>query len=398
MSNRFPTTVAILTPTGRGAVAVIAVEGPQAGRFVEQFFQTQKLPSFSQRPVGRIVYGRWSSEPAEDVIVCRRREALVEVHCHGGRAAAQRIVDDLVAAGAEARLWSDWIEDHESSLIRAAARRALAGVATARTAEILLGQFYGALEGAVREVLATMDKGNGHWSTAREMIEKLLARAALGLHLAQPWRVVMAGPPNVGKSSLVNALVGYERAIVLDQPGTTRDVVTAMTALSGWPIEISDTAGWRASEEPLEAAGIERAQQQAATADCLLLVFDVSQPWAREQQELVDAWSQAIVVHNKCDLAAAYDPAGYTLAPVVTSAATGQGIDLLTQRIVQRLMPVDPEHGEAVPFTMEHVERLQGAATALKVGDDFAARAHLLALLAPEQAKNLSSENHSATG
>jgi tRNA modification GTPase len=405
MTNSAGTAVAILTPAGRGAVAVLAVEGPQAVEWVERFFRPQGGPGLIDRPVGRIVYGRWGDEPAEDVVVCRRGPACVEVHCHGGRAAAKRIVDDFVSDGAEEQGCSDWIAAHESSPIRAAARMALAQAATMRTAEILLDQYRGALETVIGEILATVSKGAENssaeaFSAAIVMIEKLLSRAPLGLHLTEPWRVVVAGPPNVGKSSLVNALVGYERAIVFDQPGTTRDVVTAVTALSGWPIKLCDTAGWRASDDPLEAAGVERARQQAVAADCLLLVFDVSQPWTGQQQQLIDAWPRSIVIHNKRDLlvspslsgaqsleagldAAHHDSVCDRSSSVVTSAVTGQGIDVLTQRIVRHLTPVDPQPGDAVPFTLEQVERLQGAAAALRAGDDFAARAHLLALLAP---------------
>ena len=98
--------------------------------------------------------------------------------------------------------------------------------------------------------------------------------------------MVIAGPPNVGKSSLINALLGFQRAIVFDLPGTTRDVVTAVTALDGWPVELSDTAGLRSSDDPLELAGIEQAHRQAAAADCLLLVFDASQPWSARESAI----------------------------------------------------------------------------------------------------------------
>jgi tRNA modification GTPase len=384
MTNGAGTTVAILTPPGRGAVAVLAVEGLQAVELVERFFRLPSGARLADRPLGRIVYGRWGDEPAEDVIVCRRDAACVEVHCHGGRTAAQRIVDDLLTAGVQEQPWTQWIAAHESSPIRAAAGIALAQAATLRTAEILLDQYHGALETALREILAKIETGSAAICAATAAIEKILSCAPLGLHLTQPWRVVVAGAPNVGKSSLVNALIGYQRAIVFDQPGTTRDVVTAITAFCGWPMQLCDTAGWRDSNDPLEAAGVERAQQQAARADCLLLVLDVSQPWTDQQQQWVEAWPRAIVVQNKCDLAAGrghdFHDAGAN--SVVTSAVTGQGIDLLMQKIVEHVAPLVPEPGEAVAFTMEQVERLQEAAAALKAGDNLAARTHLLALLA----------------
>src|SRR6185503_7750192 len=107
---------------------------------------------------------------------------------------------------------------------------------------------------------------------------RLLALAEVGLHLTTPWRVVFAGPPNVGKSSLVNALLGYPRAIVYDQPGTTRDVLTASTAFDGWPFELRDTAGLRdgISLDSVEVEGVARARAQIATADLVVFVHDRS--------------------------------------------------------------------------------------------------------------------------
>ena len=91
--------------------------------------------------------------------------------------------------------------------------------------------------------------------------------APLGLHLARPWQVVVAGPPNVGKSSLINALAGYPRAIVHWAPGTTRDAVTVETVLDGWPVELCDTAGLRTAGDAVERAGIELARRKMAQAE-----------------------------------------------------------------------------------------------------------------------------------
>ena len=239
-------------------MAVVAVEGAAAAEFVQRFFHPKAGAPLAERAVGQIVYGRWGGEQAEDVIACRRSESLVEVHCHGGTAAVWRIIDDLLAAGAREEAWAEYVARGEASPIRAAARIALAQATTARTAEILLDQYHGALETTLQQIAAALDAGAEDLSAAQSEMQELLARAAWGLHLTQPWRVVVAGPPNVGKSSLVNALVGYQRAIVHDQPGTTRDVVTALTALEGWPIELCDTAGWRESDDELETAGIAR--------------------------------------------------------------------------------------------------------------------------------------------
>ena len=110
-----------------------------------------------------------------------------------------------------------------------------------------------------------------------EQLKGLLRFGDLGLHLTTPWRVVLTGPPNVGKSSLINALVGRERAIGSAQPGTTRDVVTAVTAVGGWPIELADTAGVRQVVDPLEREGVNRAKRSREHADLVVMVADATQ-------------------------------------------------------------------------------------------------------------------------
>jgi tRNA modification GTPase len=136
-------------------------------------------------------------------------------------------------------------------------------------------------------------------ATAR--VERLSALAEVGSHLTHPWRIVLAGRPNVGKSSLINALVGFERALVHATPGTTRDLVTAASAIDGWPVELIDTAGLRSTGDALEAAGIRLAEGQMAAADLVVLVFDASSRGDVDQQQLATRWPEALTVYNKCD-------------------------------------------------------------------------------------------------
>jgi tRNA modification GTPase len=357
-------------------VAVVHVEGARAINLVELFFRPARAKPLRERRFGDIVYGRWGETTTEDVIVSCRSDRNVEVHCHGGSAAVRRIVDDLTLAGAVEESWRDWTTRQEPNAIRQAARVALAAALTERAAMILLDQYHGALETALRQIIQCLT--DSKMGRVEELIGKLLHRAPLGAHLTQPWRVVIVGPPNVGKSSLINAILGYERAIVFDQPGTTRDVVTAATALDGWPVELSDTAGLSAADDPLEAAGIERATAQADAADCLLLVFDASQPWTREHEQLIERWPSAIVVHNKLDLIdAAFDRQG-----LYCSAKTGTGVEVLACAITSRLIPCPPLPGEPAPFTAEQVESLNATAVALRDGNIEAAHSNLLSMLA----------------
>ena len=150
------------------------------------------------------------------------------------------------------------------------------------------------------EIRQAIDRGRD--DAARRQIDALLARADLGRHLVQPWRVVLAGRVNVGKSSLINALAGYGRSIVHPSPGTTRDAVTVTTAIDGWPVELCDTAGLRSGGDAVERAGIELARERLAQADLAILVFDRSAAWSAEDQALCDQWPGGLLVHNKCDL------------------------------------------------------------------------------------------------
>ncbi|HEY4759647.1 MAG TPA: GTPase, partial [Thermoguttaceae bacterium] len=238
--------------------------------------------------------------------------------------------------------------------ITAAAQAALADAPTQRTAAILLDQYHGALRRAFNSIQQDIDQK--YFASAKRKVDCLWTYIALGLHLTRPWRVVAAGPPNAGKSSLINALVGYRRSIVHHTPGTTRDAVTAVTAMEGWPVELCDTAGLHAKAEGIEKAGVELAQQRIADADLVVLVFDLTVKWSTSDQSLAETFPQALLVHNKTDLPHAADnrPEG-----LITSALTGTGVDTLVKKISERLVPNPPLPGVPVPFTPAQSDQLE---------------------------------------
>jgi tRNA modification GTPase len=211
----------------------------------------------------------------------------------------------------------------------------------------LLDQYHGAFARAIQDILAAL-AGSKATSGGR-LLEELAQNIEVGRHLTVPWRVVVAGAPNVGKSSLVNALAGYQRSVVSPIPGTTRDVVGTPIAVDGWPIELSDTAGWRENAEALEEKGIRLAEGAVAAADLCLWVVDganAATPLPKERG--IKHRVQPVI--NKIDLQAAWD---WTQVPnaIQVSALTGAGLADLCREIGRRLVPDPPSAGAAVPFT-----------------------------------------------
>lgn len=356
----------LATPVGRSAIATVMLWGDDATSLVHAKFRAASGLALSDIPLDRITFGTWKGDdgPGEELVVCRRNEQLIEIHCHGGIAAHDAIISSLVSSGCLRVDWHRWLQSTGGEKVAVEARIALAGARTTRTAEILLGQLNGALQNAISSAIHHLNVNES--PTASQIIDRLVALANVGLHLATPWQVVLAGSPNVGKSSLINAILGYERAIVYDQPGTTRDVVAASTAIDGWPLELADTAGLRVAEGAIEEQGVSMARGRAAQADLLLLVFDASLPWSDADTELLSQHPHALIIHNKCDQALddRNRPDG-----IHTSATCGDGIQTLLETVVSRLVPVEPDVGEAVPFTQRQVAHLSRAAERQGVDD-----------------------------
>ena len=339
MANNVPT-AAILTPPGRGAVAVVELVGP-AG-LCDELFAAADGRAASAQPTGRVAFGRWGRAgddvPGEELVLVRTAPDRTEIHCHGGAAAVARVLADLAAAGAKAVPWRDRVENERGELAAELAA-ALAAAPTVRTAGVLLDQASGTLARGLADPAAHA---------------QMRTRAEFGRHLTEPWVVAIAGPPNAGKSSLLNRVAGYARAIVSPAAGTTRDAVGVTVAVDGWPVRLTDTAGLRATADPLEALGVAKAREVLSTADAVIRLADATDPAAAE---IAVDHPRALRAWNKTDLpAAAACPPGWR--PV--SAATGDGVEELLADLAALLVPAAPAVGEPVPVCPRHVALISG--------------------------------------
>jgi tRNA modification GTPase len=339
------TFLACLTPPGTAAIATFALRGPAAWTLVRSLAQ-RDLPL--EPEAGRFWLtglGDASRGEVDEVVVIVKRagpEPWLELHCHGGREVLRLLEELFVVRGAEVCSWQQ-LERITSDSLQAIALEALTGALTTRTAAIALDQFNGAFARAVQAIQNALQGGD--LASADLHLGELERNAPVGRHLTTPWRVVIAGAANVGKSSLVNALAGYQRSLVSATPGTTRDVVTTLLAVDGWPIEVADTAGWRATDLTVEQEGLARARAVLAGADLTLWMVDAGSPpvWPDVNLETVR------YVVNKVDLPQTWPVLEIQGSHV--SALTGAGVPELCQALASLLVPSVPPPGAAVPFT-----------------------------------------------
>ncbi len=336
-----------LTAQGRGAIAVVAVSGRDALRVVDECFSAaakRPLLQLADRP---IIYGRWNSTD-EDLVIVLGGD-VVEIHCHGGTAVVAAITSDLAAAGARPAAH----QPATNSLV-AEIELALQSCRTQRTAACLL-QLHG--------VWSEMDREK---SLAPDTAARAIELRKFGQHLIEPWNIVLCGPPNAGKSSLINAISGFERAIVHATAGTTRDVIQQQTAIDGWPVVMSDTAGIRDAKSEIEKEGVKRARHQIENADLVLFIFDMTDtPQSIEaflDSTLPLVQNRYLLVFNKLDLAGQGNRKPVAREPsVAVSASTGDGLNELQQQISDILVPTVPDLSLPLPvgeFQLQFLEKV----------------------------------------
>src|ERR1051326_3485894 len=205
------TYVACLTPSGVGAIATLAVRGPQAWTVMCDLFRPRS-PLPAQPMIGPIWLGRLGAELADEAVLSVKQiqpVPWVEVHCHGGREVIRLLLEAFSASGVRLCSWQEFETLTNPDPVDAQAAHALANAFTFRVAAVLLDQQQGAFRRAVQAIVSALEQADT--TTVTRALEELQRRTNVGRRLTTPWRVVIAGAPNVGKSSLVNALAGYQR-------------------------------------------------------------------------------------------------------------------------------------------------------------------------------------------
>lgn len=420
MNIKHKTIASIVTPLGEGGIGKVIVSGPNSLSIVNEMFEGKGLADLREAASHKLYYGHITDkgQRIDEVIlnVMKRGDSftgedVVEVNCHGGIRVLMRIYECLQSAGAEGVGWDSLLlQSFENDKMDFIQKEALQEVIKARTklgVKVLLDQYAGALSKAARQGLEIIErikqslnyknikvhphpnpppsreresddlpqhisaspggmgaggndqlhKNGASVSALTERIKQLLETAPFGIALTSPQVLVILGKPNVGKSTLINAILGEERMLVHHEPGTTRDYVSEFISVDGVPFELVDTAGVRNTSDMLESLSIEMTQEQLRRADAVVAVFDNSRPFDHEDESILrvlNSWvktentddlrrkmnAHAIIpVVNKCDLPVKLDEeriesdVGQPLCYI--SAKNREGLEDLNSRLVQ---------------------------------------------------------------
>ena len=276
----------------------------------------------------------------------------VELTCHGSPVIVRWLIQRLLQGNQVQELtWKQWLRLHAEHRLAGEVDVALADAPTQPMGSLLLiqGQLWqAALERWSHQIQT-------HPVSVAEELQAILEQQQWGLHILAPWRVVVAGAVNAGKSSLVNALLGYERSIASPWEGTTRDLVTGRTIVQGWPVELIDTAGLRSQvQHEVEAAGIALTEHALTQADAVLWLIDAAQPpWL--EPPVLHGNCPLLVLLNKIDLLGdcATLPMLYQPHPRrAVSVASMQGLEGLLETLLAPLLPSQEATRQALaPFT-----------------------------------------------
>jgi len=400
---RADTIVACATPPGRGAISIIRISGESAFGIADKLVRAVGGSATKPWQLRLSMVRDYTGEPIDDALVVRMPaprtytgEDIVEIQCHGSPVVVENIIRACIEAGARAADPGEFsrraVLNGRMDLAQAEAvvdlidARATAGARAAwQHLQGALSDRLAALRTRILSVLAEVE-ANVDFSDEELPTENIPARAdalqavcadidallstfELGRRQREGLRVVMIGPPNAGKSSLVNKLLGDDRMIVSDEPGTTRDSVYETVEVAGVSLVLTDTAGLRDTPSAAEAAAVQRSRTEAAAADLVLLVLDGSRPLGRDDRAIVERLGvdRGLVVINKSDLPSMWSDEDRAVVgrrgwPIVsTSAVDGTGCEALRGALREFAGSLDAEiSGPVVLGRVRHQTGLKG--------------------------------------
>jgi tRNA modification GTPase len=412
------TITAIATPSGVGAIGIVRLTGPESRVVLERLW-ISSVVSVDKMETHRFYYGKLAetgcktppnspnihSAPAPiiDEIMAvffagprsYTGEDMVELYCHGGAVVLQEILAACVSAGARLAEPGEFTQRaFLNGKMDLAQAEGVAGVihATSDAARRnATDQLTGRLSAVIRRAMdqltelrafveATIDFPEEdiemiahagvveRLAPIRRHLSQLSETYATGRLLSDGVRVVLVGAPNVGKSSLMNLLLGQDRSIVHEVPGTTRDYVDAVWNLNGIAVHLTDTAGLREGQEEVERLGIERSRQKMDEADVVIMVCDGTRALTAAEQELVAAlpMGRSLVVINKCDL----PMPSLVVQGISISAHTGEGRAGLEESLCSLLQGTGPKDVEGVTISaLRHKQALERSIVALTAAE-----------------------------
>ena len=407
----FDTIAAIATGQVLSAIGIVRISGPQALAVLDRVFSPMSGEPMSRRPDRRLVLGRLTAADGALLDECLATvsrgpnsytgEDTAELQCHGSPVVLAAALESLFAAGARQAKAGEFTRraflNGRMDLTQAEAVIDLIDAQTTRVAENAAAQLGGAIRRRTDRIYESLTAICSHYhavidypdediepfvlsgyahtlSDAAAQLERLLATFRRGSLLKSGVPCAILGRPNAGKSSLLNALVGYDRAIVTDIPGTTRDTIEEKAVLGGTLLRLADTAGLRSTDDPVERQGVARAKAAGQAAELVLAVLDGSAPLTAEDEAVIEAARCAprcILIQSKADLPAVWHMDG----AIPVSALTGQGLDALEAAVAalfrQETSPTpgetltNPRQADAVGRALDYV---QAAREAMQTG------------------------------
>ncbi|NLL80965.1 MAG: tRNA uridine-5-carboxymethylaminomethyl(34) synthesis GTPase MnmE [Tissierellia bacterium] len=399
------TIAAISTAIGESGIGIVRISGNDAFKVGYKIFKGAKVQKEEDIDNRKLTYGHIvdGEKIIDEVLIAfmkgpytYTREDMVEIYCHGGIISVRNVLNLILRSGAGLAEPGEFTKraflNGRLDLAQAEAVIDIINSKTNKSMEVSLNQLGGTLSAKIKEIRDILFDMMAHVEVSidfsdedldvssiqdledkalivKEKISSLLSTADRGKILRDGLKTVILGKPNVGKSSLLNALLRENRAIVTDIPGTTRDIIEEYINIDGIPLKIIDTAGIRDTSDLVEKIGVDKARLMVEDADLIIAIFDISRKLTEEDMEILDLISDknTIVLLNKVDLSQAFDEDYFknhikNKEIISTSISNGLGIDKIEKTIKEMFYSGEVEvKSDIVVNNIRHKNQLEKA-------------------------------------